>query len=50
MLNGITDAAKEKGYTFVVNPECEFFLFHTDENGVEYWYARELQIVLNYKE
>ena len=23
---------------------------HMDENGVEFWYARELQIVLNYKE
>ena len=23
---------------------------HIDENGVEYWYARELQIVLDYKE
>lgn len=26
--------AKEKGYTFRVNPECEFFLFHTDDNGM----------------
>ena len=26
--------AKEKGYTFMVNPECEFFLFHTDDNGM----------------
>ena len=23
---------------------------HFDENGVEFWYARELQVVLNYKE
>ena len=23
---------------------------HIDENGVEYWYARELQIVLDYTE
>ncbi len=23
---------------------------HIDENGIEYWYARELQVVLNYKE
>lgn len=23
---------------------------HIDENGVEFWYARELQIVLDYKE
>jgi glutamine synthetase len=25
--------AKEMGYTFNVGPECEFFLFHTDDNG-----------------
>ena len=23
---------------------------HIDENGIEYWYARELQAVLDYKE
>ena len=23
---------------------------HVDENNFEFWYARELQIVLNYKE
>jgi len=23
-----------KGYTMIVDPECEFFLFHTDENGL----------------
>ena len=23
---------------------------HINENGTEYWYARELQLVLNYKE
>ena len=28
----ITRAAK-MGYTFDVGPECEFFLFHTDDNG-----------------
>lgn len=26
--------AAELGYTFDVGPECEFFLFHTDENGL----------------
>lgn len=26
--------AKELGYTFNVGPECEFFLFHTDDNGM----------------
>lgn len=29
----LAEAAK-KGYTFDVGPECEFFLFHTDENGL----------------
>ena len=27
------DAAKEMGYIFNVGPECEFFLFHLDDNG-----------------
>lgn len=26
--------AKQLGYTFEVGPECEFFLFHTDENAL----------------
>lgn len=26
--------AAQLGYTFEVGPECEFFLFHTDENGL----------------
>ena len=27
------EEAKKLGYTFNVGPECEFFLFHQDENG-----------------
>ena len=27
-------AASSKGYTFDVGPECEFFLFHTDDKGL----------------
>ena len=27
------EKAKQMGYIFNVGPECEFFLFHTDENG-----------------
>ena len=27
------EEAKKMGYTFNVGPECEFFLFHQDENG-----------------
>ena len=26
--------AEDMGYSFEVGPECEFFLFHTDENGL----------------
>ena len=26
--------AKKEGYTCLVDPQCEFFLFHTDDNGV----------------
>ena len=26
--------AEDMGYVFEVGPECEFFLFHTDDNGV----------------
>lgn len=26
--------AEQMGYTFEVGPECEFFLFHTDEDGL----------------
>lgn len=34
ILKNVLDKAKESGYTFMVDPECEFFLFHTDENGL----------------
>lgn len=34
ILEKVVKNAKDKGYTIVVNPECEFYLFHTDENGV----------------
>lgn len=33
ILKNVVNKAAMKGYTFIVNPECEFFLFHTDENG-----------------
>ncbi|RKD30061.1 type I glutamate--ammonia ligase [Thermohalobacter berrensis] len=32
-LKRILKEAEEMGYTFNVGPECEFFLFHTDEKG-----------------
>jgi glutamine synthetase len=33
--------AKEMGYTFEVGPECEFFLFNTDENAMPTTQTRE---------
>lgn len=34
ILKNVIEAAQKKGYTFYVDPDCEFFLFHTDENGI----------------
>ncbi len=34
ILERVIQEAKKKGYTFYIDPECEFFLFHTDENGI----------------
>lgn len=34
ILKKALKAASEKGYKALVDPECEFFLFHTDENGL----------------
>lgn len=34
ILKRVLAEAKEMGYTFDVGPECEFFLFHTDEDGL----------------
>lgn len=34
ILKKVIRAAESKGYTFYVDPDCEFFLFHTDENGM----------------
>lgn len=33
ILRKTIEQAKQMGYTFDVGPECEFFLFHTDDNG-----------------
>lgn len=33
ILKNVVQEAEQKGYTFMINPECEFFLFHTDEDG-----------------
>ena len=34
ILKKVLEEAKQEGYTFMVDPECEFFLFHTDDNGI----------------
>ena len=34
ILKRAVKEAADLGYTFEVGPECEFFLFHTDENGL----------------
>ncbi len=33
VLKRAVKRAADMGYTFQVGPECEFFLFHTDEEG-----------------
>lgn len=34
VLKKVIRQAEEMGYTFDVGPECEFFLFHTDDDGL----------------
>lgn len=34
ILKKVVDSAKEAGYRFLIHPECEFFLFHTDDDGL----------------
>ncbi|HIV34387.1 MAG TPA: glutamine synthetase family protein [Candidatus Blautia intestinigallinarum] len=34
ILRKVLEKYEQKGYTFYSHPECEFFLFHTDENGM----------------
>lgn len=34
VLKKVIKKAADLGYIFEVGPECEFFLFHTDENGL----------------
>ena len=34
ILQRVLKRAADMGYQFNVGPECEFFLFHTDENGM----------------
>lgn len=34
ILKKVIKQAEDMGYSFEVSPECEFFLFHTDDNGM----------------
>ncbi|MCR5419637.1 MAG: glutamine synthetase family protein [Lachnospiraceae bacterium] len=34
ILKNVIKEAEAKGYTFSIRPECEFFLFHLDEDGL----------------
>ncbi|MCR5692327.1 MAG: glutamine synthetase family protein [Eubacterium sp.] len=34
ILKKVLKEANKEGYSVIANPECEFFLFHTDENGL----------------
>lgn len=34
ILKKVLKEAEAKGYSFYIDPDCEFFLFHTDENGM----------------
>lgn len=34
ILRKVIQEAEAKGYTFYIDPEYEFFLFHTDEDGI----------------
>ncbi len=34
ILKKVLKKAEEQGYTFYIDPECEFFLFHSDEDGI----------------
>ena len=42
----VNEISKKENYT---NANFED-IKHIDESGIEFWYARELQLVLNYKE
>lgn len=34
LLKKVAEKAEHEGYTCYIDPECEFFLFHTDDNGM----------------
>lgn len=42
VLKKVLKEAADMGYFFYVGPECEFFLFHTDEDGRPTTYTHEM--------
>lgn len=34
ILKNVLNKIENDGYSFIVDPQCEFFLFHTDDNGM----------------
>lgn len=41
ILKRAVKRAEDMGYSFDVGPECEFFLFHTDDNGLPTTFTHE---------
>lgn len=41
ILKKVLEEAESMGYQFDVGPECEFFLFHTDDNGEPTTFSHE---------
>ncbi|MCI6165050.1 MAG: type I glutamate--ammonia ligase [Lachnospira sp.] len=41
VLKKVKQEALDMGYVFDVGPECEFFLFHTDDNGLPTTFSHE---------
>ncbi len=42
ILKNVLNEVHERGYRVLVDPECEFYLFHTDENGLPTTTAHEI--------
>ncbi|MBO4902732.1 MAG: glutamine synthetase [Lachnospiraceae bacterium] len=42
ILKNVLKQADEAGYMIMADPECEFFLFHTDENGLPTTQSHEM--------
>ena len=48
VLQKVIKEAKDMGYVFDVGPECEFFLFNTDDNGCPTTDTTEKQVILRW--